>query len=288
MPTISQRAVAAALNLPNLDRAADTLAHTVQSVYSAGGPTGQRIKDFLNGKWLGHPLHPALTDVPVGAWTAALGLDLVGERRAGRVAIGIGLLGALGSALSGLTDWLDTSGTPRRLGIAHAALNGAATLLYTSSFFARNRSYRVGVALSMLGYGAVSLAALYGGTMSLDMQIGVNHARATEPPEDEIDLGKVSDITDGGMLRLDAGGYPVLVARRGDEVSAIAALCAHQGGPLDEGTLEGDLVTCPWHGSQFCVRDGSVVHGPSAYPQPAFATRVTNGRIFITAGKRTA
>ena len=78
----------------------------------------------------------------------------------------------------------------------------------------------------------------------------------------------------------------MLLVRRGSEVHALAAVCAHQGGPLDEGTLDGDVVTCPWHGSQFCVRDGSIVHGPTAYPQPAFNVRVVADRVVLAGLKK--
>lgn len=283
MPPIAQELVDLALQTPGLDEAADALAAGVNGAYEAAGAAKQPLKDALNGTWLGHALHPAITDVPVGAWTAALVLDALGERRGARIAVGVGLLGALGAAATGLTDWTDTYGKPRRLGVVHAALNGAATLLYGASWLARGKAHGAGVALSLLGYGIVSLSALYGGTMSLDLQIGVNHANATEPPADETDVAALGDVPDGGMKRADAGGYPVLLVRRGGEVNAIGAVCSHQGGPLDEGTLEGDVVTCPWHGSRFCILDGGIVSGPAAYPQPAFRATVVDGRIRVAA-----
>jgi nitrite reductase/ring-hydroxylating ferredoxin subunit/uncharacterized membrane protein len=283
MPPIAQELVDLALRTPGLDAAADALASAVNGAYEAAGPAKQPLKDGLNGTWLGHALHPAITDVPIGAWTAALVLDALGERRGARIAVGVGLLGALGAAATGLTDWADTYGKPRRLGVVHAALNGAATLLYGASWLARGRADGGGVGLSLLGYGIASLSALYGGTMSLDLQIGVNHANATEPPAEETDVAALADVPDGGMKRVDAGGYPVLLVRRGGEIHAIGAVCSHQGGPLDEGTLDGDVVTCPWHGSRFCIRDGGIVSGPAAYPQPAFRATVIDGRIRVAA-----
>ena len=280
---IAQELVELALQTPGLDAAADALAGAVDAAFDAAGPAKQPLKDALNGTWLGHSLHPAITDVPIGAWTAALALDLLGEARGARIAVGVGLLGALGAAASGLTDWKDTSGKPRRLGVVHAALNGAATVLYGASWLARGKGHAGGVLLSALGYGVVSLSALYGGTLSLDLQIGVNRTSVPETPADEVDVAALSDVPDGGMKRVDAGGYPVLLVRRGRDVHAIAAVCAHQGGPLDEGTLEGDVVTCPWHGSKFCVLDGGIVAGPTAYPQPAFRARVLDGRVRVAA-----
>jgi nitrite reductase/ring-hydroxylating ferredoxin subunit len=278
---IAQDLVDLALQTPGLDAAADALAGAVNGAYDAAGAAKQPLKDALNGTWLGHSLHPAITDVPIGAWTAALALDALGERRGARIAVGVGLLGALGAAATGLTDWADTSGKPRRLGVVHAALNGAATLLYGASWLARGKASGAGVFLSLLGYGVVSLSAVYGGTLSLDLQIGVNRTSATDPPADEVDVAALADVPDGGMKRVEAAGYPVLLVRRGGDVHAIAAVCAHQGGPLDEGSLKGDVVTCPWHGSKFCVLDGAIVGGPTAYPQPAFRVRVADGRVRV-------
>ena len=131
MPTISETLVAAALATPNLDEAADALGRAVEGAYGATGAS-RGVKDFLNGTWLGHPLHPVVTDIPVGAWTVALVLDALGERRAAKIAVGIGLLGAVGAAVSGLTDWIDTYGKPRRLGVVHAAVNGSKIELSSS------------------------------------------------------------------------------------------------------------------------------------------------------------
>lgn len=286
MATLSEMLVEAALDIPGLDAVGDALAGPVNAFYESGGEAGRSLKDAVNGTWLGHALHPAITDVPVGAWTAALVLDMVGERRGAKIAVGVGLLGAVGAALSGVTDWLDTYGKPRRLGVVHAAVNTTAALLYTGSYFVRDREPRLGVTLSSVGYALVALGALYGGSIALDLQIGVNHAHGTEPPEGEVDAAALDDIPDGGMKRVLAKGYPVLLVRQGGEVQAIGARCAHQGGPLEKGTLKDGVVTCPWHGSQFCVADGSIVHGPTAYPQPAFEVRVVADRVVLSGVKR--
>jgi nitrite reductase/ring-hydroxylating ferredoxin subunit/uncharacterized membrane protein len=280
---IAQQLVAAALATPGLDDAADTLSSFARRALECAGPARQPIRDALTGTWLGHPLHPAITDVPVGAWTAAFVLDLAGQRRGAKIAIGVGLAGALGAAVTGLNDWLDTRGRPRRLGVVHASLNGTATLLYAASLLARIGSEAAGSVLGTVGYAAVCLAAVYGGELSLDEQLGVNHAHATELPSDERDVGALSDVPDGGMRRVDAEGYPVVLVRRGEAVFALAATCAHRGGPLDQGTLDGQHLTCPWHGSTYCITDGSIVNGPTAFPQPAFSTRIVDGRVRIAA-----
>ena len=89
MATISETLVDAALGIPGLDAAGDAIAGPVNDAYAAAGEPGRALKDALNGTWLGHALHPAITDVPVGAWTAALVLDLLGERRGAKIAVGV-------------------------------------------------------------------------------------------------------------------------------------------------------------------------------------------------------
>ena len=86
------------------------------------------------------------------------------------------------------------------------------------------------------------------------------------------------------MGEIDGLRERVEVVRR--EYAALPTDGWGQPGPLDEGTLEGDVVTCPWHGSKFCVLDGGIVAGPAAYPQPAFRARVLDGRVRIAADDR--
>jgi hypothetical protein len=62
-----------------LDQVADALQPAIAETFQSAGTVGQKVEDFLHGTWLGHPLHSVLTDVPVGAWTAALVLDAMDE-----------------------------------------------------------------------------------------------------------------------------------------------------------------------------------------------------------------
>ena len=144
---IDSAALTKALDWNGLDRIAEPLASTVRGAYESQGAVGQQVKDLAHGVWLGHPLHPVLTDIPVGAWTVALALDAAaaddpGMRRAARLAIGVGLVGALGAAVTGLTDWSETSGRSRRLGLVHGLLNIAATGLMAASWLERGNGGR--------------------------------------------------------------------------------------------------------------------------------------------------
>ncbi len=98
----------------------------------------QPLKDLLSGTWIGHPLHPLLTDLPIGFWTSAFTLDLVGGKRGRRAAtqlVAWGVVSAVPTALSGAADWGDTTGAPRRIGLLHAAANTTALACYTASLW---------------------------------------------------------------------------------------------------------------------------------------------------------
>lgn len=127
------------------------------------------LLQLLRGNgWLGHSLHPALTDFPLGTWMSAAVLDVLGpdgSEDAARRLIGLGILGALPTALAGLADWRSLSEqTDRRTGAVHAAGNAAALAAYACSWIARRRGrQRLGVALGLLGAGLSGGGAYLGG-----------------------------------------------------------------------------------------------------------------------------
>ena len=272
-----------------LDRLSDQIQPAVLNAFKSAGPAGQQVKNMLHGTWLGHPLHPALTDVPLGAWTAAFALDAM-ESISGRkelaagadIAITVGLVGAAGAAVTGLTDWSETYGGARKVGMMHGILNVGATALYATSLLMRRKKKRsAGVGFAMLGYAVSSAAAYLGGHLVFGEQIGVNHAAAQEMPKEFVPVLADAELAEGQMKRVDAAGVPVLLVRCEGEICALAHTCSHMGGPLSEGKLEGDIVECPWHASRFNVRDGSVVDGPATFPQPRFEVRTREGQIEV-------
>ena len=272
-----------------LDPTADALQPAVKKAFDALGPARRDVKNFLHGTWLGHPLHPVMTDIPLGAWTATLLLDALSDRRgrsgfarAADASLALGLAGALGSAVTGLTDWGETDARPRRLGVAHAALNVGATLLFTASLLSRGRGNRgAGRGLALTGYLATIAAAYLGGELVYHEQIGVDHSSGRELPEKFTPLLPDEDLPEGKLKRVLYKETPLLLVRRGDRVYALAETCAHLGGPLSEGKLEGGTVVCPWHASRFTLESGEVVDGPSAFPQPCLKTRIRNGQIEV-------
>ena len=250
---------------------------------------GQSVKNFLNGTWLGHPLHVILTDVPIGAWTAAVAFDalesMTGRRAYGfaaDAAVAVGLVGAVGAATTGLTDWQDIDPPARRVGLVHGLLNLASATLFGSSLVARRRGSRSnGRNLAVLGYAVSTMAAYLGGNLVYEQKVGVDHTGSDKLPEEFTHVAADSDVPPRKAVRVEHNGTPILLVRQGSQIYAIAETCAHLGGPLSEGKLDEDTITCPWHGSRFSLRDGHVIDGPAVHPQPCLEARVRSGQIEV-------
>jgi nitrite reductase/ring-hydroxylating ferredoxin subunit/uncharacterized membrane protein len=284
----------AALDLINrqewLDPLGDQLQKGIHGAFESGGEAGQQIKNALHGTWLGHPVHAVITDVPLGAWTTAFVCDaaeqITGRKEFGQaadLAVAVGLGGAVLSAITGITDWSDTDGRARKIGLIHGLMNLTGAALYTASMVSRKKQNRdAGRGFGFLGFAVAMGAAYLGGELVYGEQVGVNHAAGgANLPSDFVPVLAESELTDGQMKKADAGGVPVLLVRRGDKIDCIGEICTHAGAPLSEGKLEGNTVTCPWHGSQFDIETGRVINGPATAPEPCFKTRVRNGQIEV-------
>jgi nitrite reductase/ring-hydroxylating ferredoxin subunit/uncharacterized membrane protein len=242
------------------------------------------LKDGLSGTWLGHALHPLLTDTVVGTWASALLLDLAGgdDRRAADRLVAAGIVCALPTALTGANDWADgepASDGVRRVGAVHALGNVAALGLQVASLAARRRGARAaGVGLS-LGAGALlALTGYLGGHLSFAQGQGVDETVFDPGPGEWTDALAVADLGDEPATAV-VGDTPVLVTRVDGAVVALHDRCSHRGCSLSTGTIEGDTIECPCHGSRFSLRDGHVRRGPASAPQPAFDAREAGGRI---------
>src|SRR5262245_20307127 len=276
-----------------LNTTAQTVQDNVRNVFDALGPAGRQVKNALHGTWLGHPLHPVLTDIPLGAWTATVMLDAVAERtgsagiaRASDATLGLGLVGAVGAAMTGAADWKDTDARPRRIGLTHAALNVGATLLFGGSLICRATGNRAaGRALATTGYLVAAAAAYLGGELVYQEQIGVNHSAGLELPKDFTAVFGDANLAEGRLTRAHYKDTPIMLVRQNGRIRALVERCAHLGGPLADGKLEGDTVACPWHGSRFNVASGAVIDVPSAFPQPCLEVRTRDGQIEIRAAQ---
>jgi nitrite reductase/ring-hydroxylating ferredoxin subunit/uncharacterized membrane protein len=267
-----------------LDRVAAPLVAVAKKAIGPG-----RRKDLLSGVGLGHPLHPVLTDLPIGAFTAASLLDLAGKgawEPAVETLLGAGILTALPTAAAGWADWSDTSGGEQRVGVVHAAGNIAAVTLFGVSLVARRTgAHGLGRALSFAGMGVLAGSGYLGGYLSFARGVGVNNAFNETKPKDWTPVLEEAQLADGKPVRVDVGGTGILLYRSGERLFAVGNRCSHAGGPLNEGEVDPDAlcVTCPWHGSVFRLQDGGVVHGPASVPQTAYDVRSESGTIEVRA-----
>jgi nitrite reductase/ring-hydroxylating ferredoxin subunit/uncharacterized membrane protein len=264
-----------------LDPAADVLQAAVKSL-------PKPVRNVLDGVWLGAPLHPALTDVPLGSWSAAATFDALDLLRgedsladAADAALALGVLAAVPAALSGINDWSYLRGDAKRVGTVHALVNTTGLVLNVASLALRRSGRReLGRLMSGVAYGGSLFAAHLGGELSFGLGVRVNRTAFESPEHEWKPVADEADLEGAAMKRVEVDGEPALVTRAANgRVCAIAARCSHLGGPLDEGERDGDVVTCPWHGSQFDVCTGEVVAGPAVFPQPVYESRVSTGRI---------
>jgi nitrite reductase/ring-hydroxylating ferredoxin subunit/uncharacterized membrane protein len=267
-------------NLSVLDRIAEPLATRVSEAFGRS-----RLKDVLSGSWFGHPLHPLLTDLPIGSWTSAMVLDLVGGRRGRRAAdtlVAVGIASAVPTAATGLSDWSDLGQEDRRIGLVHAASNSVALGLYVASLVARLRGRRLrGVVLGFAGATAATAGGFLGGHLVYRRGAGVDHTAFDAGPDAWTQVDGAVAPAEGEMTAVSAGDVDVMVTRRAGGLCGLDDRCTHQGGPLHEGELIAGRVRCPWHASEFMLDDGSVVHGPATAPQPAYDARSVAGVLQI-------
>jgi nitrite reductase/ring-hydroxylating ferredoxin subunit/uncharacterized membrane protein len=273
---------------PWLDDTAKRVQAPVQQFFSAR----PGLHNLLDGTWLGVPLHPVLTDVPMGAWTSAFALDLVatltGSEAADQAADGalaVGIAGALPAAATGTADFRDLIGEERRIATVHALLNVAGLVLNVSSLAQRRLGNRgAGRVLSAAGLAASASAAHLGGELSFGLGVRVNHTFADTQPSEFVAVADESELQGQDVKAVVADGTSVLIARsQSGELCAIANTCSHLGGPLNEGTRDGDVIACPWHGSRFDLCTGAVVEGPAVFAQPHYEVRAKDGKIELRA-----
>ena len=269
-------------DLEKLDGATGPLARAAKKLIPAGP-----VKDVLSGTRLGHPLHPALTDVPIGSFTAATVLDLIGGGRteeAVEALLALGIVATVPTASAGLADWSDTYGSEQRIGLVHAVANLAALSLFAGSLAARRSGRRgLGRALGLGGLTALLTGGYLGVHLTYARGIGVNNAFDEHLPEDWTAVMDAPDLQAGTPTKVEAGGANILLYRAPDRIYAIGARCSHAGGPLQDGKVDagGLCVECPWHGSVFRLEDGAVLHGPASIPEAAYDVRIQDGRLEV-------
>ncbi|HEX7172173.1 MAG TPA: Rieske 2Fe-2S domain-containing protein [Candidatus Limnocylindria bacterium] len=269
------------------------IATVVEGAYRVLGRPGKLLQDFLNGSWLGHTVHAVLVDVVIGAATAVLLLDVLrvffavdGLEVAATWVIGLTSLAAVGSILTGLTDYKDTApnSSERDITGLHGLTNIVATGFFAVSFFQRlGDGHDAAFWVLLIGYLVVSVGGYIGGHVVFKYGYMVNHNAFSrgKRAKEFTPIAPVADVADGAPTKVIFGSTALVVVRRGDVVHALRETCSHAGGPLSEGELKGDTITCPWHFSTFRLADGAVVHGPAGTRQPAYRARIAGDQVEI-------
>ncbi|RCV54104.1 Rieske 2Fe-2S domain-containing protein [Marinitenerispora sediminis] len=265
--------------MTSLDRTTALLRRAVEAL-----PLG-RFRDTLHGIPLGHPLHPVLVQLPIGAWVSAAVLDsMPGYERAAHRLVTAGMLAAAPAALAGAVDWSRQQQRHRRVGLVHAAANTAAVGLYALSSAARTRGrHGLGRALGLAGLTTVGVGGLLGGHIAYSLAGGASHADylLDRLPSEWHDIGAVHEFTEGEPVHGMLGDTPIMAVRTGEDVRVLVETCGHMGGPLSRGTVRDGCVTCPWHGSTFRLTDGAVMRGPATAPQPVLEVRIRDGVVSV-------
>lgn len=266
-----------------LDPVGKAVGRAVRGVFSAG-----KLKDAASGTWLGHAVHPMLTDLVIGSFTSASLLDFfAGEdgNAASERLIAVGIAAYFPTAATGINDWADTESvddTIRRAGLVHAGSNAIALSLYAASLGSRRRGARgTGKLLGAAGLSVLMAGGYLGGHLSLTKGVGPDQTVFDPGPEDWTPAVDPSQLPDGRPMRVVVRDTPVLLLRQGERSLAIHDRCSHRGCSLSDGQVQGDEIVCACHGSRFDLRDGSVKHGPATGPQPAFQVRVRDERLEI-------
>lgn len=270
-----------------------TLNHSVSGVVQ---PLYDRHRDTLvvelmhGGRWAGHSLHTALSDLPIGLWSSSLVLDMLGKDTTpddGRMdpaatLSAVGLLAAAATVATGVTDWNVSDDEDRRVGLFHGVLNLAGTTLQGASLAARLTGHRGSARLLSTASMSVTASAGYiGGHLVQGRAIMVNRVATSSGPNRWVRAVADADLPDGVPTGVDVEGRHVLLYRADGEMRAIENVCSHAGGVLSRGQVHGCVVECPLHGARFDLRDGRVIRGPAHHSQPVLPTRVRNGWIEV-------
>jgi nitrite reductase/ring-hydroxylating ferredoxin subunit/uncharacterized membrane protein len=279
-----QKLVDAVESASPLDTPGKKVGKTVRNAIKPGA-----AKDAVSGTWLGHAVHPMLTDVVIGSFLSATLLDLLGQdadsgAQERLIAVGIAAYGP--TALTGVNDWADSEPVDdavRRVGLVHASTNALALTLYGSSLAARRRGSRTkGKLLSLAGAGVLAAGGYLGGHLSFTKGVGPNQTAYDPGPDEWTKAVDSGDLAQDESKTVVVEETPVLLVRHRKHVHAIHDRCSHRGCSLGElGEVDGETVECGCHGSRFSLRDGSIERGPATAPQPAYEVREQDGAIEI-------
>ena len=258
-------------------------------------PVRERHQDNLvlellhGGRWAGHPIHPALSDLPIGLWTGVMVLDVADRDpapRRGIDAAGVlsaaGIVASVATAVTGLSDWTVSNEEDRRVGLLHGLLNTAALGLQGASLGSRMAGHRAAArALAAASFTVTAGAGYLGGHLVFTKGVMVNRVAWAIGPRRWTKALQETDLPDDSPTAVEAEGRQIMLYRHHGTLYALDNVCSHAGGLLSRGTVADLTVTCPLHGARFALADGRVGRGPANQPQPVLPTRIRNGWIEV-------
>lgn len=244
------------------------------------------------GRWAGHPLHPALSDLPVGLWIGSVLMDAAeassrdgrspGRMDAAGALSAAGIAGGVATFITGIDDWTVSDHDDRRIGLFHGLLNSVGLALQGGSLGARLAGYRGSARVLGAASLAVTVGAAYvGGHLVFHRGVMVNRVAWSTGPARWTRALPDADLEDGASVEVEVEGRHVMLRRENGTIYALDNLCNHAGGSLHRGAVDDGIVTCPLHGARFDIGDGRVIRGPAHQPQPALPTRVRKDWIEV-------
>lgn len=267
----------------------DGVSGVVQPLYDRY--RGNLVVELMHGgRWVGHSLHPALSDLPIGLWSGTLVLDVLGKdgpvdngrMDAAGTLSAVGLVAAAATAATGVVDWNVSDDEDRRVGLFHGVLMTAGVTLQAASLAARLAGHRNPArVLSMAGMTVTGAAGYVGGHLVQGRAVMVNRVATFSGPTRWVRAIAETDLPDGALTGIEVEGRKVLLHRSNGDVHALDNVCSHAGGLLSRGEVTDCTVECPLHGARFDLRDGRIVRGPAHHPQPVLPTRIRNGWIEV-------
>ncbi len=280
-----------------LDRPGYALGKAISRTGQIGGRPSKGLANALHGRPLGHPVHPLAVAIPVGTWSLAFGLDLLGAvgvlrdrgtQRAAELALKAGAAGAALAIATGVADWQHLNGRDRRTGLVHGSINVVSTAMTLLSIALRARGrLAAGRWVSGAAFLGTGASSYLGAHLIYRRGNAVDHADRSPEPRDFAAVLPLAELEEqvphrvavwDEVARKEIG---IVLVRRGERVHAMGARCSHAGGPLDQGwVLDGTLV-CPWHGSRYDLETGQPSTGPSTCPQPRYAVRLRGGIVEV-------
>ena len=248
-----------------------------------------------------HPLHPILIPFPIALFIGTFVFDLLAywqnnhhfSLTALYLNIG-GIATALLAAVPGIIDFTFTvppKSSAKKRAATHGMLNIANVIIFSIALYGRHNDFDslLIIGLELVGCILLFIAGWMGGTLVYRNQIGVDirYAHAGKWKEDRIkqnglmEVGLVDDLKENQMKLLHIGGKRIALARTATGFVAFDDRCTHKGGSLAGGSMMCGTVQCPWHGSQFDVRNGEVKAGPAKEKIATYLVKEENGKLFV-------